>query len=133
MVHSFHLRTNQHDTMLNITHQVESLLLQSKVTEGIVVVFCTHTTAGIMINENADPDVKHDLLMRLNELIPWKHPSDRHAEGNTAAHMKAIYVGNSQTVPIHDGKLMLGRWQGLYFCEFDGPRERTVTVKIIAG
>jgi secondary thiamine-phosphate synthase enzyme len=119
--------------MLNITHQVESLLLQSKVTEGILVVFCTHTTAGIMINENADPDVKHDLLMRLNELIPWKHPSDRHAEGNTAAHMKAIYVGNSQTVPIHEGKLMLGRWQGLYFCEFDGPRERTVTVKIIAG
>jgi secondary thiamine-phosphate synthase enzyme len=133
MIHTLKLRTNQHDMMLNITHQVESFVKQQNITEGVAIVSCTHTTAGIMINENADPDVKHDLLMRLNELVPWKHPLDRHAEGNTAAHLKAIFVGNTQWIPVHKGKLLLGKWQGIYFCEFDGPREREVVVKIIAG
>ncbi len=133
MVYSFQIRTSQHDVMVNITHQIESQLQKSQVKEGLLVVYCTHTTAGIMVNENADPDVKHDLLVRLDEMIPWKHPKDRHAEGNTAAHLKAVFVGNSQTIPIHDGNLMLGRWQGIYFCEFDGPRERTVHIKMIAG
>ena len=133
MVYSFQIRTSQHEVMVNITHQVESQLQKSQVKEGLLVVYCTHTTAGIMVNENADPDVKHDLLVRLDEMIPWKHPKDRHAEGNTAAHLKAVFVGNSQTIPIHDGNLMLGRWQGIYFCEFDGPRERTVHIKMIAG
>jgi secondary thiamine-phosphate synthase enzyme len=133
MLHTFSLRTGQHDTMINITNQVESLVQQSHIHEGIALVYCQHTTAGIMINENADPDVKYDLLRRLNEMMPWKHPQDRHAEGNTAAHLKAIYVGNSQTIPIHNGKLLLGQWQGIYFCEFDGPRERHCVVKIIPG
>jgi secondary thiamine-phosphate synthase enzyme len=133
MVFSFQIRTSQHDVMVNITHNVESYLQKSLVKDGLLVVYCTHTTAGIMINENADPDVKHDLLLRLDEMIPWKHAKDRHAEGNTAAHLKAVFVGNSQMIPIKEGKLMLGRWQGIYFCEFDGPRERTVHVKIIAG
>jgi secondary thiamine-phosphate synthase enzyme len=133
MIHSFSLRTNQHAMMINITHQVESIIQQANIHDGIALIYCTHTTAGIMINENADPDVKHDLLMRLNELVPWKHGQDRHAEGNTAAHLKALFVGNSQMVPIQSGKLLLGQWQGVYFCEFDGPRERKVIVKIIAG
>ncbi len=133
MLQTLSLHTNQHDMMLNITMQVESVLTQSGVMNGLLTVYCKHTTAGIVINENADPDVKIDLLMRLNELVPWKHARDRHGEGNTAAHLKAIMVGNSQTIPVQNGKLVLGQWQGIYFCEFDGPRNRTVDIKIISG
>ncbi|PQP86010.1 secondary thiamine-phosphate synthase enzyme YjbQ, partial [Paenibacillus sp. AR247] len=90
-------------------------------------------TAGIAINENADPDVKHDVLLRLDEVYPWEHPKYRHAEGNTASHLKSITCGPSQTVIITEGELLLGRWQGIYFCEFDGPRRRQYHVKIMEG
>ena len=92
----------------------------------VLVVYSPHTTAGITINENADPDVQKDILRRLNEIYPWEDAKDRHFEGNSAAHLKTSTVGASQTVIIHEGKLLLGRWQGIYFCEFDGPRIRPV-------
>lgn len=130
MIHQFDIRSRKRDEMIDITHLVKDVLRTSSVREGIAVIYCPHTTAGIAINENADPDVRHDVLMRLAEVYPWEHEKYRHFEGNTAAHLKAITTGTSQTVLIHEGKLVLGRWQGIYFCEFDGPRHRTCYVKI---
>ncbi|MDF2715276.1 MAG: yugU [Paenibacillus sp.] len=132
-MHSFSLSTRQRDQMIDITRQVAELVRQEHFRQGIAVVYCPHTTAGIAINENADPDVKHDVLMRLDEVYPWNHPKYRHAEGNTASHLKAITTGTSQTVIVDNGRLVLGRWQGIYFCEFDGPRERTFHVKLLNG
>ncbi|MDF2715464.1 MAG: hypothetical protein K0R28_2389 [Paenibacillus sp.] len=132
-MHSFSLTTRQRDQMIDITQQVAQLVLQENFQQGIAVVYCPHTTAGIAINENADPDVKHDVLMRLDEIYPWNHPKYRHAEGNTASHLKAITTGTSQTVIVDNGRLVLGRWQGIYFCEFDGPRQRTFYVKLLVG
>lgn len=127
------LRTTRRDDMIDITRQVAEAVTRSGVREGIAVVYCPHTTAGIAINENADPDVKHDVLLRLGEVYPWTHPGYRHVEGNTASHLKAITAGASQTIIITEGRLLLGRWQGVYFCEFDGPRTREYFIKIIAG
>lgn len=133
MLHKLELSTTKRDEMRDITREVRSIVDKSGVTDGMVIVYCPHTTAGITINENADPDVKHDVLMRLDEVYPWKHPKYRHAEGNTASHLKAITTGSSQTVIIHNGQLLLGRWQGIYFCEFDGPRHRQYFIKIVSG
>ncbi|MEK3882918.1 secondary thiamine-phosphate synthase enzyme YjbQ [Paenibacillus sp. PL2-23] len=127
------LSTRQRDQMVEVTAQVREAIRESGVKEGFAIVYCPHTTAGIAINENADPDVVRDVLRRLDELYPWEHPKDRHAEGNTAAHLKAIQTGTSQTVLIHDGKPVLGTWQGIYFCEFDGPRTRKLYIKIMQG
>jgi len=117
--------------MIDITGQVQRMISQAEVIEGLVVVYVAHTTAGLTINENADPDVVKDLLRRLDENFPWQVAADRHREGNSAAHLKASVVGASQTLLIHNGRLRLGRWQGLYLCEFDGPRTRTCHVKIL--
>lgn len=133
MIHTLTLSTRERDQMVDITTQVAALVRQQGIQSGIAVVYVPHTTAGVAINENADPDVKHDVLMRLDEVFPWNHPKYRHAEGNTASHLKAITTGSSQTIIISDGKLVLGRWQGIYFCEFDGPRERTYHVKLLEG
>ena len=115
----------------NITGSVRRALTERQIRDGICVVFCPHTTAGITINENADPDVVKDLLFALKETFP-----DRaefcHAEGNSAAHLKASYMGSSATVLVEDGHLVLGTWQGIYFCEFDGPRTRKYFVKFIS-
>jgi secondary thiamine-phosphate synthase enzyme len=127
------LRTSRRDEMIDITRQVAVLVSRQGMQEGLIVVYCPHTTAGIAINENADPDVKRDVLMRLDEVYPWDHPQYRHAEGNTASHLKAITTGTSQTVIVTEGKMLLGRWQGIYFCEFDGPRQREYFVKFIEG
>jgi len=127
------LSTSRRDEMIDITRQVAAAVARAGVAEGIVHIYCPHTTAGIAINENADPDVKRDVLMRLDEVYPWEHPKYRHAEGNTASHLKAITTGTSQTVIVTGGKLLLGRWQGIYFCEFDGPRQRTFYMKTIEG
>jgi secondary thiamine-phosphate synthase enzyme len=132
MIHEIHLQSKKHDEMIDITVQVEKLLAQENVQEGLAVVYSSHTTAGIMINENADPDVQRDILARLEEICPRDRAKDRHLEGNSSAHLKASTVGTSQTVIIHDGKLLLGRWQGIYFCEFDGPRSRLCYVKVIS-
>lgn len=129
----FHLRTNHHDEMIDITFEIENWIQETGVKNGILVVSSLHTTAGITVNENADPDVKKDMLMRLAEVYPWDHPKDKHMEGNTAAHLKTSTVGHAQTLVISDGKLVLGTWQGVFFCEFDGPRNRKYHCKIIQG
>lgn len=120
----------QREDFYNITSQVCESVAKSGVTGGIAVVFCPHTTAGITINENADPDVVHDLLIGLNKAFPDR-PEFRHGEGNSAAHLKASAIGSSVAVIINGGKLVLGTWQGVYFCEFDPPRKRTFHIKII--
>ena len=115
-----------------MTSQVREAVRESGISDGICVVFCPHTTAGITINENADPDVVDDMLFALGKTLP--HRSEfRHAEGNTAAHLKASYVGSSTTVIIEKGRLLLGTWQGIYFCEFDGPRNRNYYIKVLPG
>ena len=129
MIYQIQLQTDRRDDMLDITEQVKKILVQEKVQDGLIVVYSPHTTAGITINENADPDVQKDILRRLDEIYPWDDDQDRHIEGNSAAHLKASTVGASQTVIINKGELLLGRWQGIYFCEFDGPRRRSCFVK----
>lgn len=118
--------------LYNITSYVRQAVTESGVQEGIAVIFCPHTTAAITINENADPDVKTDLLYASEETFP-NRPQFRHAEGNSDAHMKSSCVGASETVIIDDNELLLGTWQGIYFAEFDGPRTRNFFVKIIKG
>ncbi len=131
MLFTYELQT-PHEDFCNITPQVRDAIRQSGVQEGICVVYCPHTTAGITINENADPDVVRDLLLALSKSCPDR-PEFRHAEGNSAAHMKASTMGCSQTILIAHGKPVLGTWQGIYFCEFDGPRHRRFYVKVMGG
>lgn len=131
MIHELHLQTRKHNEMIDITAQVEKLLAQGNIQEGLVFVYCPHITAGITINENANLDEQRDLLRRLDEIPPWNMTEDRHIEGNSAVYLKTSTVGASQPVIIHKSKLLLGCGQGIYFCEFDGPRSRTCYVKII--
>jgi len=119
------VKTNRNCEIIDVTRRIEALL-PPEIAEGICVVYCPHTTAGVTINENYDPDVKHDLLMKLDRLIPQREDYYQHEEGNSAAHLKTLLTGPSQTVPFRQGKLELGTWQGIYFCEFDGPRTRTL-------
>jgi secondary thiamine-phosphate synthase enzyme len=132
LLHTVKLQTERHEQMVDITHQIESLITQEQVQDGIALIYCPHTTAAITINENADPYVVHDIMMRLEEMYPWNHPRDRHGEGNSAAHLKASTLGASELIPITAGRLALGTWQGVYFCEFDGPRQRTFYVKVLS-
>ncbi|KJJ41032.1 hypothetical protein UM89_16320 [Bacillus subtilis] len=131
MLKTLQIKTAKRDEMIEITREVEAFLQETGVTSGAALIYCPHTTAGITINENADPDVKKDMLRRFDEVYPWEHELDRHMEGNTAAHMKSSTVGASQHVIIENGRLILGTWQGIYFCEFDGPRTRTCYIKIM--
>lgn len=131
MIHTIQMQTQKRDQMIDVTAQVKEILAQEKVEEGLMVVYSPHTTAGITVNENADPDVQRDFLRRLDQVYPWEQAGDRHIEGNSAAHLKASTVGPSQTLIIENRKLLLGQWQGVYFCEFDGPRSRTCYIKII--
>ncbi|HWO78714.1 MAG TPA: secondary thiamine-phosphate synthase enzyme YjbQ [Bacillus sp. (in: firmicutes)] len=131
MLKSFTLKTNERDQMIDVTEQVQAFITENKIKDGAVIIYCPHTTAGITINENADPDVKRDMIRRFDEVYPWHHKLDRHMEGNAAAHMKASTVGSSQYVIINEGRLLIGTWQGIYFCEFDGPRTRSFYVKIL--
>ncbi len=121
--------TRAHSEMVNITAGIARLVPEGF--SGLCVVFCRHTTAGLTINENADPDVVHDLLSELERLVPWRNPAFRHGEGNSAAHLKATLCGASVSVPVENGRLLLGTWQGVYFCEFDGPRSREVIVTLL--
>jgi secondary thiamine-phosphate synthase enzyme len=120
----------QREDFYNITPQVRESVTKSGIKSGVVTVYCPHTTAGITINENADPDVVHDLLIGLRVAFPDR-PEFRHGEGNSAAHLKASVIGSSITVSIESGKLLLGTWQGIYFCEFDPPRSRQFYVKVV--
>jgi secondary thiamine-phosphate synthase enzyme len=121
------LNTSSRNELVDITNKIEELV--SDVKEGIVTVFCPHTTAAITINEGADPDVKKDILWKLSQLIP-KDEDYKHSEGNSDAHIKSSLIGCSESVIVKDGKLVLGTWQSIYFCEFDGPRNRKVIVNI---
>lgn len=127
------VKTHQRDQMVEITSDVQRLVDEAGLVDGHVVVFVPHTTAGVTINENADPDVVHDTLKRLDKMVPWREPFDRHAEGNSASHIKASMMGSSVTVIVRAGRLQLGTWQGVWFCEFDGPRPRSVWVSIMGG
>lgn len=129
--HTLNIHTGQ--TMLKITAEVREDIKKSGIENGIVLVYCPHTTAGITINENADPDVVRDLLYGMEKIYPTKDNRYRHFEGNSHAHLKSSTVGASQMVILNEGKLVLGTWQDLYFCEFDGPRTRTFYVKIMEG
>ena len=129
MIFEYNILT-QKESMYNITTQVREAIAKSEIKNGIAVVFCPHTTAGITINENADPDVILDMILGLQKVFPDR-PEFRHAEGNSAAHLKASTIGASETIIIMDGKPALGTWQGIYFCEFDPPRNRRFYVKII--
>jgi len=131
MIFEYSLSAPRED-FYNITPQVREAVAKSAVTSGIAVVYCPHTTAGVTINENADPDVARDLLLGLRKTFPDR-AEFRHSEGNSAAHLKASAVGSSATAIIENGKLVLGTWQGIYFCEFDPPRSRRFMVKIIGA
>lgn len=124
---------NSMQTLIDITSYVIEDVKSSNLKNGIVVVYCPHTTAGITINENADPDVVRDLIYGFEKTYPTTDSNYRHFEGNSHAHLKSSTVGASQTLILNDGKLILGRWQDIYFCEFDGPRDRIFYVKILEG
>lgn len=128
----FTVKTARRNQFVNITGEVRRAVQAAAVKEGICVVWCPHTTAGITVNENADPDVADDLLMGLDRVVDARWPF-RHAEGNSDAHLKSSLVGCERTLLVRGGDLRLGTWQGIFFCEFDGPRNRKVEVKVIAG
>jgi secondary thiamine-phosphate synthase enzyme len=126
------LTTKSRSEMIEITKLVQRHVQINRVTDGMVIVYVPHTTAAVTINENADPDVKHDLLRKLDALIPKAETYYQHGEGNSDSHLKTSMLGNSVTVLIERGKLILGTWQGIQFCEFDGPRTRSVLIKIVS-
>ena len=128
---SLSISTARRSQFVEITAEVERAVRDSGTTSGVAVVYSPHTTAGITIQENADPDVVRDMLLWLERHIPKDVPGFRHAEGNSDSHLKTAFVGTSATIPIDGGKLALGRWQGVYLCEFDGPRERAVIVTVL--
>ena len=137
MIEEFSISTNAHTEFVDITgkvreavrHAVAEYAGTASAIEGRICVFCPHTTAAITINENADPDVLHDLEIGLNKAFPDR-AEFRHSEGNSSAHLKSSCVGASETILIKEGKLLLGTWQGIYFCEFDGPRRRRFVVQV---
>ena len=126
----FRVSSKHRNQMIDITSQVGSIVKQSGITNGDVIVYCPHTTAAVTINENADPSVIHDILLTLEQLIPHHRSGYRHSEGNSDAHCKSSLIGCSEQILIRDKTLALGTWQGIFFCEFDGPRSRTVSVQI---
>ena len=127
------IETTMKQQMLKVTHTVQEDIASSGVEEGIAVVYSPHTTAGFTINENADPDVVTDMLSALEKTVPTIDSDYRHGEGNSHAHIKTTLFGASQSLIIHEGRIILGIWQDLYFCDFDGPRNRTYYVKLLKG
>jgi len=130
IMQTFQVRTSTQTEFIDVTRSVQEALEKTGVKDGICIIFVPHTTAAVTINENADPSVVQDMIMELNKIVPFKNQY-RHMEGNSPAHIKASLVGCSQTVFIESGKLVLGTWQGIFFCEFDGPRNRKIHVKVI--
>jgi secondary thiamine-phosphate synthase enzyme len=124
------VQTGAQAQALDITDQVSAFVNESGLRDGLCTVYVPHTTAGVFINENADPNALLDVLSTLERMVPWEG-SYRHAEGNAAAHIKAILVGSSKVIPVIGGRLSLGRWQGIFFAEFDGPREREVLLSLL--
>jgi len=132
-VQSFTVTSSDHDQMLDITGEVQQAAAGLNCLDGAVLVHVPHTTAAVTINEGADPDVPRDLLRRLDLLVPWDDPADRHGEGNSAAHLKSSLLGCNVVVPVRNGRLHLGTWQTVWFCEFDGPRTRRVEVSVMVS
>lgn len=130
MMITLSITTSRQTEFLDITREVEKAVLSEQVSDGLILVYVPHTTAGITINEGADPSVQEDFLRVLNQLIPFKGPY-RHGEGNSPAHIKTSLIGSSISVMIETGRLILGTWQSIFLCEFDGPRTRKVLIKII--
>lgn len=126
------VKTDRRTQLVDVTAQVQKAVSAAKVADGVCYLYVPHTTAAITINECADPDVARDVEGALDRLVPATGPY-RHGEGNSDSHVKAVLVGSSQVVPIEKGRLALGRWQGIFFCEFDGPRERRLQVKIVSA
>ncbi len=126
------VKTNSRIELINITGKIQEVVSKSKVKNGICVIFCPHTTAGLTINENADPDVARDMVNALNKLIP-ENAGYAHAEGNSDSHIKSSLFGSSLNIFVEGGRLMLGVWQGIFFCEGDGPRSREVWVKLLVN
>ncbi len=131
MIRSFSIQTDNRVCFIDISDQIAKLIAEDKVKEGICLVYSPHTTCGITINENADPDVRYDIVKELSQIIPFDD-GYRHIEGNSAAHIKTSLVGSSVQVPVSYGKLLLGTWQGIFLCEFDGPRKRQITVQFLS-
>ncbi|WP_028972689.1 secondary thiamine-phosphate synthase enzyme YjbQ [Spirochaeta cellobiosiphila] len=127
------LTTDHHDQLLDITKTVETYVQNSGIREGLCVVYSPHTTAGITINEAYDGDVKKDIIYLFNNVAPWNDNNYKHSEGNSAAHFKTLLTGTSATIPFVDGGLTLGTWQGIYFCEFDGPRHRQYHISLLGN
>ena len=132
MLEQIEVATAGRQSFHDITAQVQAVVNRSGVREGMCFIFCPHTTAGLTLNENWDPDVRHDMGIGLDAISP-ERPVYRHSEGNAPAHLKSSLVGASQAIPVSAGKLALGAWQGIYLAEFDGPRRRKVLVKVMAG
>jgi len=130
MAQTFSVKSSKQTELIDITRPVQEAVQKAGVKEGLCVIFTPHTTAAVTINENADPSVPRDILMELNKIVPFE---DRyqHTEGNSSAHIKSSLIGCSQTLFIESGRLLLGTWQGIFFCEFDGPRDRQVYVKVV--
>ena len=131
--HRIMLRSREREDLVEFTEEVSEVVRGANVREGVCVLFVRHTTAGLTVNENADPDVQRDMLHCLRTLIPQHGMGFKHGEQNSDAHIKASLVGPSVTVPFADGRLLLGRWQGIFLCEFDGPRRREVVLTILGG
>ncbi len=131
----FDVQTRERTEMIDVTGEVAGAVRASGVRSGIALVYSPHTTAGVTIQENADPDVQHDLLLALESAVPLRalRGHYRHAEGNSDAHVKASLIGSSAAIPVEEGALVLGTWQGIFLCEFDGPRTRTLHVRVIKG
>ena len=132
MVQTISVKTSARSQLIDVTDRVADVLRRSGVSDGYVICYVPHTTAGITIQENADPSVVRDLLYKLESLVPQHDPQYRHVEGNSDAHIKASLTGSSVTVLVRDGSPVFGTWQGIYFCEFDGPRSRSLHVKVVA-
>lgn len=130
---SHKLKTIERETMINITHLIKEDIKKSDIKDGIILVYCPHTTSGITINENADPHVVMDLLYTFRKVFPANDPNYLHFEGNSHAHVKSVLMGNSVNLILDNKNIILGHWQDIFFCDFDGPREREFYVKIIEG
>ncbi len=133
MIETLTIKTGAHEQLLDVTDRVQAVLQAAGIAAGVVWLYVPHTTAAVTINENADPTVVHDVLADLDRLVPWRQGYYRHTEGNSAAHLKSSLIGCDQSVPFENGRLSLGTWQGIYFCEFDGPRTRKLLVKVMGS
>jgi secondary thiamine-phosphate synthase enzyme len=133
MMYTLHVRSREREQLVEFTAEVQRRLTESGARAGVCVLYVQHTTAGLTVNENADPDVPRDMLHALRTLIPQHGMDFHHGEENSDAHIKATLVGSSVTIPFSDGKLLLGRWQGIFLCEFDGGRERQVVLTIMSS